>query len=798
MPIPPPSELRPSPASPISTTSIVEPPGHRSHWLDHAKEPYFLFPIFGALLLLAIWVATLHLIKIEHSAAEHAAAAASAEMGKTYEAQILRALREIDQTLKLVKYTYEIQGQRSALPMLKDRDLLPPGILFVISIANTSGAIVASTNPRESANIADRNDLQTLQSKDTLVVSRPWKSQTTGEWKLRFSRRLGAAEGAFAGIVMVAIDASYFVSDYESSKLGDHGVLGLVGTDGVFRVRRTGETVDAGDAVAYAALVPAPGLNDEAAAVLSVNSWDGVRRYTSARELYDFPLAVIVGLSADERLAVVNRQAQTYIWRATSATFLLVLLVGLLSRMSWQLAQSRLRAAEAKMAYAERIEYLAYHDGLTSLPNRSLFSKLLAHSIGQARRHNRHLSVLFLDIDHFKQINDNLGHEAGDLLLQEIARRLQACLRDSDTVARLGGDEFVVLLPELDEEKYVETVARKILSSVAAPIELGGQELHVTASIGISTYPQNGQDEQTLNKNADIAMYQVKQQGRNNFQFYSEQLSTGSFERLTLEDNLRHALEHKEFQLHYQAKRNIANGLITGMEALLRWHRPGVGMMAPMQFIPVAEEMGLMIPIGKWVLKTACQQNVAWRQQGLPHLTMAVNLTTRQFFDENLLPDLIEILAATGMAPHLLELEISERLLMHDVKKTLSVLTELKRTGVRIAIDDFGTGYSALSALKQFPLDAIKIDRSLIRDATSTAADKALTQAIIAMGRTLSLTLVAQGVETKEQADFFRDHACDELQGFYFNKPVPADQFAKLLQAQSAAAQVDVQRSAND
>ena len=365
-----------------------------------------------------------------------------------------------------------------------------------------------------------------------------------------------------------------------------------------------------------------------------------MRRYTSARQLYEFPLAVIVGLSADEQLAATRRSLHTYLWRAAAGSLVLILIAIVLGRLSRQLALSRQRAVEEQIAHAARVEYLAYHDGLTALPNRSLFSKLLGQSISQAHRYDRQLAVLFLDLDRFKQINDTLGHEAGDQLLQEVATRLKACLRDSDTVARLGGDEFVVLLPELDVEKYAATVAQKILSAVARPFVLLGQEFRVTASIGISTYPQDGLDEQTLTKNADIAMYQAKEEGKNNFQFYSEKLNANSLERLTLESGLRHALERNEFQLHYQAKRDIRSGRITGMEALLRWQHPDLGTVAPMQFIPVAEETGLIVPIGKWVLKTACLQNVAWQSEGLPHLSMAVNLTARQFSDEGLLPDL--------------------------------------------------------------------------------------------------------------------------------------------------------------
>ncbi|UQI28922.1 EAL domain-containing protein [Pseudomonas bijieensis] len=748
---------------------------------DQAKEIYILFPLLAVFLLLSIWAATLYLIKVEQVRAQQSAAAASVEIAATYEAQILRAVREIDQTLKLVKYTYESEGEQNPLPKLKARALLPPPFLFDVSVVDSDGMVVASTQPSEAGSRVAQDELQTLRRDNVLSISRPWKNPVTGEWKLRFSRRLNSADGAFSGIAMVEVDAAYFVSSYDASKLGNQGTLGLLGTDGIFRVWRTGEVVLAGDAVDYTAVVPD---NETTEAVLAINGWDGVRRYTSARQLYDYPLAIIVGLSEEEQLSAVNRQAHTYLWRAAGASLLLVLLVSLLSRMSWQLVQSRLRAAEAKIAYAERVEYLAYHDGLTSLPNRSLFSKMLSQSISEASRYHRQLAVLFLDLDRFKHINDTLGHDAGDQLLQEVAQRITACLRASDTVARLGGDEFVILLPELSEDKYVAITAQKVLSTIARPFNLQDHEFRVTASIGISVFPQDGLDEQTLKKNADIAMYQAKQQGKNNFQFYSEKLNADSLERLTLELSLRHALERQEFQLHYQAKRDIRSGQITGMEALLRWDHPDLGIVAPMQFIPIAEETGLIVPIGKWVLKTACLQNVAWQQQGLPHLGMAVNLTARQFADENLLTDLAAILAETGMEASLLELEIAESLLMQDVKRALSVLTGLKRLKIRIAIDDFGIGYSSLSALKQFPLDSIKIDRSFICDVTSVSEDKALTEAIIAMGRTLSLTVVAQGVETKEQADFLRENACDEFQGFYFNRPVPADQFKMLLQAQ--------------
>jgi diguanylate cyclase (GGDEF)-like protein len=752
--------------------------------LHQATEPYVLFPAFAVLVLAMIWGATLNLIHIERVGAGRAAAVSSRELAETYEAQVVRALREIDQTLKVVKYAFEWSGERGVLSELKARTLLPPDLLFVVSITDARGSIVASTRPSGMTTVVDPASFQAQRQNDSLSVDRPRPHPGSPGGQLQFSRRLNAEGGDFAGVVVVAVDADYFVSGYETSKLGQRGVLGILGSDGVFRARRTGDVVSSGDAVDYASTVAGADQDDTATSV-SVNSWDGVRRYTSARPLYDFPLAVVVGLSEDEQMAAADRSSRVTLWWAFCGSALLVLVVATLGRTSWQLAQSRRRESEERLAHAKRVEYFAYHDGLTTLPNRSLFSKLLSQATGEARRYHRQLAVLFLDLDRFKHINDTLGHEAGDQLLQEVASRLKACLRDSDTVARLGGDEFVVLLPELPEENHATAVARKILSGIAKPFVLLGHEFRVTTSIGISVYPGDGLDEQTLMKHADIAMYRAKEEGKNQFQFFSENLNAQSLERLALESSLRYALEHNEFRLHYQAKRDMRSGQITGMEALLRWQHPDLGTVAPMKFIPIAEETGLIIPIGRWVLKTACLQNVAWQKQGLPRLSVAINLTARQFSDDALLPDLASILRDTGMDARLLELEITESLLMHDLVRALHTLTALKDMGVRIAIDNFGSGYVSLSALKQFPLDTIKIDRSFIRDVASGSDDKALAEAVIAMGRTLSLTVVAQGVETKAQVDFLREHACDELQGFYFNRPVPAEQFEKLLQTQS-------------
>jgi len=429
----------------------------------------------------------------------------------------------------------------------------------------------------------------------------------------------------------------------------------------------------------------------------------------------------------------------------------------------------------------ERIQFLANHDALTSLPNRTMFSEVLNLAIQNARRYNRNFAVLFIDLDRFKNINDTLGHEAGDRLLQEMGARLTQTVRASDVVARLGGDEFVVLVQEVSEARQVEAVARKVLSTLVKPMVIQKQECRVTASIGICMFPAEAQDEHALMKNADIAMYRAKEDGKNNYKFYSEEMNVHSFERLALETSLRRGLERSEFVLHYQAKLDLHTGKINGVEALVRWQHPDLGMVPPAQFIPLAEETGLIVPLGKWVLHTACAQSVAWLREGLPPLHMAVNLSARQFADEDLVKDIAAALESTGLQPGLLELELTESMVIQNTERAGRVLAEIKKMGVRLAIDDFGVGYSSLTHLKRFPIDTLKVDRSFIRDLPQNTEDKALTEAIIAMGKSLNLTIVAEGVETKEQQTFLRDRDCDEMQGFFFSKPIPSGEFAALL-----------------
>jgi diguanylate cyclase (GGDEF)-like protein/PAS domain S-box-containing protein len=429
----------------------------------------------------------------------------------------------------------------------------------------------------------------------------------------------------------------------------------------------------------------------------------------------------------------------------------------------------------------ERIRQLANYDDLTGLPNRMLFSQLLEQALSESKFSNKQVAVLFIDLDRFKLVNDTLSHDAGDKVLQMVARRLTEAVPRRDTIARFGGDEFVVLMRDCSIPTDAAETAQKLLSAIAQPLPLEEQEFHLTASIGISTFPNDGLSAQTILKNADVAMHRAKEHGKNNYQFYSSQMNLHSFERLVLERFLRRALEQQEFHLYYQPKIDIATGCVTGMEALLRWIHPGMGMISPGKFIPLAEETGLIVPIGAWVLRTACAQIRAWQLQGLPTLRVAVNLSARQFAHDDLHASIVRALEETGLAPELLELEITESLTMENPEHAAALLKKLKALGVRLAIDDFGTGYSSLGYLKRFPIDTVKIDRSFIRDIPHDEDDVAITQAVIAMAHSLRLKVIAEGVETGEQLAFLRAHGCDEAQGYLFGAPMLADDFAKQM-----------------
>ncbi len=435
---------------------------------------------------------------------------------------------------------------------------------------------------------------------------------------------------------------------------------------------------------------------------------------------------------------------------------------------------------ERKKAQAQ-LYHLAHHDMLTGLPNRHLFLDRLRHDMAMARRTKKKAAVLFLDLDRFKIINDTLGHTVGDKLLKQMGWRLQECVREIDTVARMGGDEFTIGLANLDQDAGAEKVAEKILKALSKPVRIDGHELFITTSIGISLFPDDGDDPLTLIKMADIAMYSAKAQGRNNYQLYQPTMDLDADKRLVLENGIRRALENDQFRVFYQPKVDIVSGRVTAMEALLRWEHPELGLLPPNDFIPLAEETGLIFPIGEWVLREACRQNRRWQDKGIPPVRVAVNISGYQLQQKNLTDKILTVLSETGLEARYLEIEVTETVVMQNPDAAVKILNEVKELGVHIAIDDFGTGYSSLAHLKRFSVNTLKIDKSFVRDVELNSTDAAIATAIIAMGNSLKLQVIAEGVETEGQLDFLKQQSCHEVQGFLFSRPLPAEDVEALL-----------------
>ena len=884
-----------------STSQRAAKPARLARWLGYGMETHISLPLFAVVLLVVIWVSTAHFIGIERVGAQQGARSSSRELLDTYEAQVQRNLGGIDQTLKVLKYAVELKGPSGALPALNEQGLLPSALVFVVSIADRDGMIVASSPTAAFIDVSRQSYFAFHRDtgSDMPFVSQTLRDLANPEWHLHFTRRLNDADGNFAGVVIVEVDPAYFTSGYEQSRQGNLGALGLYGTDGVFRALRIGDQVLWGQRATDAA--------DTADGDVALNSWDGVRRYTSARRLHGFPLVALVGLAEREQMAPFEQQRRNYLWAAGSGSALLVVIVTLVGVWSWQLTRTRRRIRRAQETYAaaseasldaffvmrsvsgvngvngaitdfvieatntraeklalmskkdmrgkslsavlpayisngifddlvkvtlvggvheaewqandtpqreqwlhrqvvaveggvvaivrditerkmteQRIRHIAHHDDLTGLPNRSLIRDRLDQAILHAQRRERSVAVAFIDLDGFKMVNDGLGHNAGDELLKVVGQRMQDCLRREDTLGRFGGDEFVIILADQSgDPAALGPILEKICQAVHEPVLLGGQEVQVSCSMGVVMYPRDGADPNTLMMNADAAMYRAKEMGKNVFQFYTREMNASVEQKLILLKGLRGALDDGQFHLLYQPKVDLRTGLIIGVESLIRWQHPEHGIISPLRFIGLAEESGLIVAIGDWVLQTACRQNFAWQQAGLAPITISVNVSPRQFEEKRLVERVAQALADSGLDPACLELEVTESLIMRDLAQSVGKMRELEAMGISLSIDDFGTGYSSLSALKSFPITRLKIDKSFVSELADNTDDQAIAMAVISLGHKLNLRVIAEGVETEQQCNFLRDNDCDEMQGYLFSMPVPASKIHSLLEEQA-------------
>lgn len=874
------------------------PGGQSLHKSGRLLEPYILIPAFSVLLTAVVWAGAYRLVRVESVTTERAALASVNEAVEIYDAQMIRNLGSIEQTLKTLNYASGQEVNHAALlQRLNEADLLPSKLIFAVSLMDENGRVTASSDHDTAQTVG--SDLAQAASQNRVYRSR--KSDITihqGSQQLHFSQPLTAPGGFAQGRAIVSVDPSYFTSGYDATRLGETGMLGLVTNDGHFLISRVGDTVTYGKG----RTVPVGELEalEENGPVLRQSSWDGAARYMSTRELYKFPLYVAVGLSKEEQLSSLEQTRQRYFAAAGVISLLLFGVAALLARSSWQLQQSRALARKEHETYyaaseasldallvlkavhiksgrvvdfvvesvnrrteelfgkakiglinqlvttlfpdheetglldelvavhesgtiaetewqnrypgisagwlyrqvvriedgvvlilrditerkqtEERIIHMAQHDALTGLPNRTLLEERIQQAILHADRNDRCVTIGFMDLDHFKHVNDTLGHKAGDVLLKIVASRVVQCLRKTDSIIRIGGDEFVLILADQahDAEGIVSTLQR-ISTAISEPIPIEDKRVEVTPSIGLAIYPNDGNDGAALLMRADAALYRAKELGRDNFQFFTEELNSKILERWSLQERLRGALKRDEFYLVYQPQIDVHTDKIFGLEALIRWNHPERGEVLPAEFIPLAEETNAILPIGAWVLETACRQNKQYQDAGLPALVMSVNVSARQFVDNVLIQQVKSALQHSGLAPQYLELELTEGIMMHDLEQSVFIMRQLQDIGVKFSIDDFGTGYSSLSLLKEFPIKRLKIDRSFIKDLPMRQHDKAIAKAVTSLGHELGLKVLAEGVETSEQYDFLKSNHCDEIQGFYFSHPLRADELKAML-----------------
>jgi diguanylate cyclase (GGDEF)-like protein len=879
--------------------------------------------VLGCALIVAVWAVVIERIDFEHAETIAAVTKQNASLARTLEEHTVRTLLGVDQALHFIMYQYGQQGLAlNVRKAIEDGDI-DDSLFIDMAVIDEHGLRVLGRDDAKRFSVADRDYFKFHQRADShdLFISQPAVGRATGKWVILMTRRINNPDGSFGGVALAGVDPAYFTKFYRQADVGEHGLVTLVGLDGITRARQVGERGSFGEDMRGSTLL-AKQAKSEAGSFTSTGKLDSTPRFFSFRTLPRYPLIVAVATSEAVTLAPFRERARNYRIFAALATACVILFVA-----GAQIVLSRQRRAAAKLQESERfthatidalsntiavidasgrilsvnsawrefasangaapasvsersnyldvcdkaatsgdakaaavsellravisgernraaleypchapseqrwfcltltrfsddgpvrvvvsheniterkaheshIEYLATHDALTDLPNRNLLNDRIMQAINHVGRVELELAVIFVDLDHFKYVNDGFGHLVGDDLLRVIARELQALVRSGDTVARLGGDEFVLLLHDLKNAAFAATtISRKVLERFSRSFLVGTREFTVTASIGISLYPGDGQDPEMLLMNADAAMYHAKETGRNTFQFSAPEMKNKAIERFALEGALRRALQLGQFELHYQPQVLIATGEAIGMEALIRWRHSELGLIPPAQFIAIAEETGLIIPIGEWVLRTACAQNKAWQNAGFPPLTVSVNLSALQLRQAGLADLVARILDETGLDARYLDLELTETMVMGKSQSVIDCLHALKALGVTLSIDDFGTGYSNLGYLKSFPLDQLKIDRSFVNDLPESSNAASIARAIVSMGHSLGLRVIAEGVETAAQAQFLAAIWCEYAQGYLYCKPLPAAEFALWLASGQSMATKTVTRNTSE
>ena len=780
--------------------------------------------LFGMVLLCFIWIGLYYKIGSERQMELDNAAKETSNFARTFEEHTLRTIKSVDQTALFLKYLYEKEGQAIDIPQNIHEGRLANQPVVLMGVIDENGDLIASSQvPFVSSNIKDREHFQVHKEIDTgqLFISKPVLGRSSGKWSIQMSRRINKTDGSFGGVVVVAVDPFYFAEFYKQVDLGKNSSITLIGRDGIVRARRSEGNTGAGQSLNNSMLMVKLSISDTGY-YTAKSPIDGISRIYSFRALADYPLIVLVGVDEKVVWKNLNQRIALYYLVAGMATvvilsFIIVLLgvtaqqkcaertlkqarndleskvqlrtqelfvanqelitmneelQGTNQELEEEIAE-RMKVEETLQQKTEDIRHMAYSDALTGLPNRAHLNERLDAEIGKARRGEALGCILFFDIDNLKTINDIFGHTRGDALIIKAGLCIVAEAGNDAFVARIGGDEFIVILPGQSEQEQIALIADRMISALSREYESCGDRFHMSASAGIAVYPTDGNSAEEILRNADNAMYAAKGDGKNCWRFYKTAMHKEAYEKMLLTNSLRHAIERGELVLHYQPQVVVKGGRVAGFEALLRWNSPEYGFISPACFIPLAEQSGIIQPIGQWVLRQACQFARQLAGKGWGDIHVAVNISANQLVADNFIAIVRSAVDEAGIEPCQLELEITESVLMASLEDATHKLRKLRDLGVRLALDDFGTGYSSLTYLRYLPVETLKIDKSFIDMITTDPIVSKIIGAIINMAHILNMTVVAEGVEIKQQLQYLTDNCCDRVQGYIFSRPLP-------------------------